>query len=132
MEPMELSKQKTTLILRIVWGLWAIAVIVGSLLPGSSEPMRLLDSLQISDKLEHFGAYAVLVFLPAIHERMWVVAIVAAGALLLGVGLEFGQLHVPLRTFDIADMVADACGVSMGLTIGIPMRPVARRAIETL
>ena len=40
----------------------------------------------------------------------------------MGIGLEFGQLYSPGRTFEVADMVADALGVCFGLGFGIPAR----------
>jgi len=52
--------------LRIVWLIAVLVVIVGSLLPGASFPMRALGSLGIGDKLLHATAYAILAFLPAL------------------------------------------------------------------
>ena len=109
-------------ILRILWFLAILTVVIGSLLPGSSLPMRALDALHINDKLEHFGAYAVLAFLPAIHERKNFIVAAALGAVALGVALEFGQLISGWRDFEIGDMVADAVGVCVGMAAGIPMR----------
>src|SRR5205085_3838604 len=56
-------------LLRALWLLAILIVIVGSLLPGDSSPMRALDRLHISDKIEHMAAYTVLALLPALHER---------------------------------------------------------------
>jgi len=108
--------------LRIVWLAAAIAVIVGSLLPQSSLPMRALDRLDISDKVLHFAAYAVLAFLPALHERWPAVAAALLGAVALGVLLEFLQKLSPSRSFELADMVADVSGVVCGLLLAIPLR----------
>jgi VanZ family protein len=109
-------------ILRTLWGLAILAVIVGSLLPGDSTPIQMLDHLKVSDKIQHFGAYAILVFLPAVHERRKFVVRAALFAVALGIGLEFGQLDSPGRDFEIGDMVADALGVCFGLMAGIPLR----------
>jgi VanZ family protein len=87
--------------------------------------MKALDVLGISDKLEHFLAYAFLAFLPAVHERRNFVVAAALGAIALGVGLEYGQLYSPGRSFEIADMVADAIGVCGGLIVGVPLRSPA-------
>lgn len=84
--------------------------------------MRALEELHISDKLEHFGAYAVLAFLPAIHERKRFFITAALGAAALGVALEFGQLLSGWRDFEIGDMIADGVGVCFGLAAGIPLR----------
>lgn len=107
-----------------------LVIVAGSLLPGDSMPMKTLEHLDISDKIEHFGAYSVFMFLPAIHERWKLVASVALGGLLLGIGLEFGQLYSPGRSFEIADMIADTLGVCFGFCIAIPVR--SSGAVRTL
>jgi VanZ family protein len=99
-----------------------LVVVIGSLLPAQSAPIKALDLLGISDKLEHFLAYSFLAFLPAVHERWNFVVAAALGAIALGVGLEYGQLYSPGRSFEIADMAADAMGVCFGLIVGIPLR----------
>jgi VanZ family protein len=108
--------------LRILWLAAMAVVIVGSLLPASSPAIRALDQLQVSDKLLHFAAYAVLAFLPALHERWPVLTAALASAILLGVLLEFAQRLSPGRNFETADMVADACGVLCGLILALPWR----------
>jgi VanZ family protein len=115
--------------LRIVWLLGILVVIVGSLLPASSPAMRALDRLPVSDKMEHTAAYAFLVFVPAIHERRKLVMAAAAGAILLGVALEFAQLLSGWRDFEFADMVADAVGVGTGLAAGWAIRGYAAPGI---
>jgi VanZ family protein len=84
--------------------------------------MRALAELHLSDKLEHVGAYAVLAFLPAIHERRRFIIAAAIGTVLLGIGLEFGQLFTGWRDFEVGDMVADAGGVCFGVVASIPIR----------
>lgn len=84
--------------------------------------MRMLNLLEVSDKIEHFGAYAMLAFLPAIHERLQVVLLAALCIAAMGIGLEFGQLFSPGRSFEIADMIADGLGICFGLAVGIPLR----------
>ena len=108
--------------LRFLWALAILVVVVGSLLPASSLPMRALDELGLSDKLEHFAAYLVLAFLPALHERWPALAAALGGALALGIGLEYAQLLSPGRSFDLADMLADAVGVLCGFVIALPLR----------
>src|ERR1044071_4856585 len=51
--------------LRILWVIAVLVVIISSLLPSGSFPMRALGKLGIGDKLLHATAYAVLGFLPA-------------------------------------------------------------------
>jgi VanZ family protein len=108
--------------LRTIWFIAILLVIVGSLLPGDSLPIRALNRLNINDKIEHFGAYAVLAFLPTIHERWRFVIAAALGAVVLGVLLEFAQLYSGWRDFEIGDMVADAVGVCFGLAVGLEIR----------
>jgi VanZ family protein len=110
------------IIFRIAWFLGVAVVIVGSLLPGDSTPIAALDKLDISDKVQHFAAYMVLAFVPALHERWRVVAILAATRVGLGILLEFGQMLSPSRDFEIGDMVADAAGVCAGIAAGWSLR----------
>ena len=121
LEPATISERRK-LLLRILWGLAILTIIVGSLLPGDSTPIQMLDHLKISDKIQHFGAYVVLAFLPAIHERRKFVVMAALFAVVLGIGLEFGQLDSAGRDFEIGDMLTDALGVCFGLMVGIPLR----------
>src|SRR3954471_7923658 len=108
--------------LRILWFAAVLAVVVGSLLPGSSLPMQTLGQLDVSDKLLHFAGYAVLAFLPTVHERWPTVRAAILGALVLGVLLEFAQRLSPGRSFEVGDMLADACGLICGLIIALPLR----------
>ena len=112
-------------LLRTLWLFGILIVTVGSLLPANSLAMRALDRLHINDKIEHFAAYAILVFLPVIHERPRFAIAATIGAAALGVGLEFGQLYSGWRDFEIGDMVADAAGVCFGLVVGVPVRSTA-------
>jgi VanZ family protein len=96
-------------------------VIIGSLLPSNSLPIRALAHLAINDKIQHFAAYAVLAFIPALHERpklVWAIVLCVIG---LGVLLEFGQTLVT-RDFEIGDMVADTIGALIGIATGWPLR----------
>jgi VanZ family protein len=117
-------------------GLWLAAIVVvaiGSLIPSTSLPMRALDQLNISDKLEHVVAYMVLGILPAVHERRKFVTAASIGAVIFGIALEFGQLLSGWRDFEVGDMVADAFGVCIGLTAGVLIRLNGRvRALFSL
>jgi len=108
--------------LRILWLAAVAAVIIGSLLPGSSGPIQVLDELPVSDKVMHFAAYAVLAFLPALHERWPALTSILFGVVALGVLLEFAQRLSPGRDFETLDMVADAAGVLCGLVLALPLR----------
>ena len=87
----------------------------GELLPGNSAPMRFLSATHVDDKVLHFVAYTVLAAIPMIgFRRVWGVA----GALSMigaGIALEFAQRQAPGRSFEIADMVANALGVLTGI-----------------
>ena len=116
--------------LRILWVIAILVVIVASLLPSGSLPMRTLDLLKISDKLEHGLAYLVLALLPTLHERRSFIAMAAVGAAGLGVALEYGQLYSGWRDFEVGDMVADTAGVCVGVAAGLPLR--SSRLIRSL
>ena len=108
--------------LRVLWVIALLFVIAGSLLPGGSLPIRELHRFHVNDKAVHFGAYAVLAFLPALHERRPVLASLVVLVILIGVLLEYGQRLLPGRTFEVADMLADFCGALCGLILGLPVR----------
>ena len=84
--------------------------------------MQALGELDVSDKILHFAAYAVLAFLPSLHERWPALGAALLGAMALGVLLEFLQRLSPGRNFEVADMVSDACGVLCGLVLALPLR----------
>jgi VanZ family protein len=117
-------------LLRIAWIAGIIVVIVGTLLPGDSLPIRELATLDINDKLQHFSAYAALALLPAIHERRRFVVVTALALVAMGVLLEFGQLLSVGRDFEIGDMVADTLGVCAGVGCGCALRGWYRRVAE--
>jgi VanZ family protein len=109
-------------VLRFLWVAAILIVVVGSLLPAGSGPMRLLEHFHINDKIQHFAAYAALAFLPALHERRHFLAWAALGLVALGILLEFGQLLSVGRFFEVGDMAADAVGVCLGMAFGLPLR----------
>lgn len=96
-------------------GLWmlAIAVVVaGSLLPGKDLP-----ALPVSDKFEHFAAYAVLAGGAVqlfVRRLSW--GFICVLLVLMGIGLEFLQAQMGLgRTLDRADALANGIGALIGL-----------------
>jgi len=108
--------------------LYAAAIVFLSLTP---DPPDSGLALEFSDKLEHFGAYAVLMF--------WFSALDRRGrarlgyALLwigLGVALEFAQRASGHRSFELADMAANALGVAAGAAAALIL-PRASGAAET-
>lgn len=109
-------------VLRWLWGVTVLVVVIGSLLPASAAPLRMLNQLHANDKVLHFLAYSALALLPALHENWRKMALLAPLMILTGVLLEFGQLYSPGRAFEVADMVANACGVFCGLALGLRLR----------
>jgi len=90
--------------------LYAVAIIWLSLTP--SPPQVDIES---GDKLGHFLAYGLLMFWFGLLYRSWNARIAyAAGWIALGVGLEFAQRATGYRSFELADMAADALGVLLG------------------
>jgi VanZ family protein len=101
-------------------GLWvtgalllALAIVAGSLLPGP-----VVQSVSSWDKLQHTGAYLVLVlwWTGMVNRSRYVWA--AAGAFLLGAGVEVAQaLLTETREGDVLDLVANATGALLALAM---------------
>ena len=67
------------------------------------------------DKYGHILAYSTLmIWFAAIYKAWRKRLALAVGFVLLGIALEFAQRLTGYRTFDVADMVADAFGVLIG------------------
>jgi VanZ family protein len=67
------------------------------------------------DKFGHIVAYSTLmIWFASIYRHLRQRLALAAGFVLLGIVLEFVQRLTGYRTFDIADMIADAFGVLVG------------------
>lgn len=106
---------------RLLRGLWAgtvAVVILGSLLPGT-----VLPGAGRFDKLLHVSGYAVVMLLPALHERWRAVLACLAGSILLGLALELAQVLSPGRFFELADVAANTWGALLGLSAGAILRP---------
>ena len=93
--------------------LLVLGVVVGSLLPGSEVP-----AVSVSDKLQHFAAYALLaLWFGGLSHRQahgWV----ALALLLLGALMEVLQGVLPLhRTADLRDLLANALGIAFGIVL---------------
>lgn len=95
-------------------------VVAGTLLPASAGPLVALSF--VNDKVLHFAAYALLAFLPSLHESRSTVGALAGLMISVGAGLEFAQLYSPGRTFEPLDILANALGVFCGLALGLPLR----------
>lgn len=111
-----------TLIL-VLWAVLICCVVVGSLLPAASAVMVAIGRLHIWDKLQHFGAYLALSFLPVIGFRDKRRGIVMGLSMfILGALLEAGQHFSPGRSVELGDVIANGAGVSCGTLLGLPIR----------
>ncbi len=103
-----------------------LLVVVLSLMPGPA----LLPATQ-GDKFMHIFAYAVLMsWFVNLYAAMSRRARIAAGLIALGIALEFIQRWTGYRTFDMADMAANAAGVGAGWLSAPPRLPNYLRLIE--
>jgi VanZ family protein len=99
--------------LTIGFGL-VLLVIVASLMPNPPSPAEFKGS----DKVEHFAAYATMTFWFAqIYRRNRVRWAIALAFVMLGISLECLQGLSGYRTFEYADMGANAAGVLCALLL---------------
>jgi VanZ family protein len=95
----------------LAW-LMTASVVVGSLVPGS-----VVASFDIADKLQHAGAYLVLMVCFAGIYRRDLYPAIAVVLVALGVGLDALQLLTATRSFDWYDVAANCAGVTAGLVL---------------
>ncbi len=120
-----------TLLIYVLWGLSVAGVVFLSLRPGADFPLSFWNA----DKLGHFLAYLWLALLPALVIQSLIRMILLSLLLVsLGMLLECLQIHVPGRSFSLADMIANTIGVLLGIAAGKLCRfGLARqRSIETI
>ena len=106
----------------VLWILAIAIVVAGELLPGKDLP-----SLSMSDKSEHFIAYALLSATAVqLFARRLSWAFVCLLLVLMGIALEFLQGAMGLgRSMDRYDALANSIGVLIGLaTAFTPLRDV--------
>ena len=85
------------------------------------------------DKLGHMGAYlALMSWFANIYEDAGERIACAMGCVALAVGLEYAQRLTATRTFDVADMIAGAAGVSAAWLLAPPRLPNYLRLAERL
>ena len=80
---------------------------------------------EVSDKLKHFVAYAALMFWFSILYRGKARLAYAAGWLALGIALEFAQGATGYRSYELADMAANALGVLAGAAAALAVTRAA-------
>ncbi|MEO5821290.1 MAG: VanZ family protein [Vicinamibacteraceae bacterium] len=121
----------------VLGGIVALALLLASESLGAGTIFNVTLHYPGIDKVAHLVQYALVslsvwwLMGGVVAHRVWRVAAAAAVALLLGLGDEFFQRLVANRTFEVADLAANACGVmlGMGLGPGIPSRRVARALV---
>jgi len=104
-------------VLKIVTSAWVGLILVVAML--SLWPGGLVSDHCHIDKLGHFGAYALLAFLPAMLGRsmQWLIGITVCLAA-AGILLEAGQFLVPGRVPSFIDGFANTTGVLVGFLVG--------------
>lgn len=101
-----------------------MAIVWLSLMP---QPPKV--DLEQGDKLGHFAAYGVLMFVFClIYDQRATRLAYAAGFIAMGVALEFLQGMTGYRTFDLLDMLANATGVLGVLASMLVLRSLGARA----
>ena len=108
--------------LGIIGLLWTLSLIPGVPTVG----------FRYEDKLQHLAAYGGTVwwwgqYWPTFRQRL----VLAIGATLMGVGIEYVQRWTGWRTFDVMDMVANGFGVLLGwLAVVTPIGTLLSRVTE--
>jgi VanZ family protein len=100
-----------------------VAIVWLSLMP---QPPQV--DLEQGDKLGHFAAYGLLMFVFClIYDQRATRLAYATGFILMGVALEFLQGMTGYRTFELLDMLANATGVLGVLASTLVLRSLRMR-----
>lgn len=90
----------------------------------SLAPISIEVPVEEGDKFGHVAAYAALMLWFAnLYETLTRRSMLAIGFVALGIALEFVQGWTGYRTFEVADMAADALGVAVGWALAPPRLP---------
>ena len=117
---MNTQKQaKTVHIFRTTWLICLVFVSIGSLMPGSPDPLPIWGS----DKLLHLMAYGWLALLQPlfIRDRKLILRL-SLCLVVWGVLLEGGQSLIPYRSASFWDFVANTMGVTLGTALGLQLQ----------
>jgi VanZ family protein len=102
----------------LLWLFILAMVVAGSLYPGAGPPKTAIRS----DLILHFVVYSLLSGLAMIifnnRKTALLILMVAIAMLSLGFLLEFAQLYIKGRVFDMDDLIANSIGVITGLLVG--------------
>ncbi|MFN0191996.1 MAG: VanZ family protein [Aestuariivirga sp.] len=110
----------------MAFAIGVILVVVLSLLPPRSLP-----SFGVSDKIEHFIAYAILGLIAGFafatqRAAVWLMAFLSA----LGITLELCQWFVPGRSPETLDAIASVLGTCVVLCTHVLLRPGSAEKIR--
>ena len=116
--------------LKIAFAIGVFTVVILNLLPARSLP-----SIGVSDKLEHFAAYALLGLIagcafPTQRATILLMAFLST----LGIALELGQWFVPGRSAETFDAIASGLGActTLGMHLLLRSRLAGTKAIESI
>lgn len=100
---------------------WTVAIVSTCLIPASSFSYFEFNSIFQIDKIVHFIMYAgfvILWFLSAQHWTRKKSILLLITAILLGILIEILQGSMRLgRSYDVADMIANAIGAILGVLL---------------
>ena len=87
-------------------------------------PLQLDMAVDNGDKFGHLASYVLVTLWLAqlyteLRQRVWLVV----GMVALGIALEYAQSATSYRSFEVADMAADAIGVALGWLAAPPRLP---------
>jgi VanZ family protein len=121
---------------RLLFALLAGVVAVGCLLPAAALPL-----FEVSDKIQHFAAFAALGAIGALaFPGRRAIVLLAITLFAFGCLLEGLQLFVPSRQTALGDVIANSLGIVVGIASGavgltlilakarMPLRADARHA----
>lgn len=124
-QPPELNSRARPLWLALGWLLVLLVMVL------SLAPVSIVVPVDEGDKIGHVAAYAALMLWFAnLFETLDRRSMFAIGFVALGVVLEFVQGWTGYRTFDVADMAANAVGVVVGWVLAPPRLPNFLRRME--
>ena len=107
---------------------WILVVLVIYL---SLAPISMDLKMEQGDKISHVLTYLVLMsWFANLYETPISRMCLAVGFLALGIALEFAQGLVGYRSFEVADMGADAVGVVLGWLLAPPRIPNYLSVVE--